>query len=131
MENRTASKPRKRGRISLLKEDRILELRRQGYDLDTISRIVNTSRSAISVAIKRISRRWLYPDDQHCGRLRGFLSDGQIDEIKTMRKHGYTYLTIARQYGISENAVGMICREQTYKEPADCFNYNFGNRLIG
>jgi DNA-binding CsgD family transcriptional regulator len=130
MENRTASQRKPRGRISLLKEDRIFELRRQGYDLDTISKIVNASHSATGVAIKRISRRWLYPDDPHCGRQRGFLSDSQIEEIKALRRQGHTYLTIAKKYKLSEQAVGLICRGQTYKEPADCFNYNFGNRLL-
>jgi DNA invertase Pin-like site-specific DNA recombinase len=68
------------------------------------------------------------------GRLRGFLSDRQIHEIRLRKKLGETYRSIAKDFGIDQTCIGKICREETYINPCQDntfsgYPYNFSNRL--
>jgi DNA-binding CsgD family transcriptional regulator len=126
---------RTRSRISIPKEDRIWDLRCQGYDYDSIARIVNTSEGTPGKVLRRVARRPpLEKDPIKRGRYRGFLSDNQINDIR-MRKHlGETYLSIAKDFDMHESCIGRICRQETYANPCedDTFSgypYNFSNRL--
>jgi transcriptional regulator len=117
-------------RISLVKEDRIWNLREQGYCYETIARIVNCHPSLTHV-IRRIRRRPPYElDPIRRGRRNNFLSDSQIEDIRQRRDRGETYLTIAKSYDVSETAIGLICRGQSYKYPESGYPFNFSNRLM-
>jgi DNA invertase Pin-like site-specific DNA recombinase len=126
---------RARSRISIPKEDRIWSLRCQGYDYDTIARIVNTSKTTPGKVLRRVMRRPpLDKDPVKRGRYRGFLSDQQIHEIRLRKQLGETYRSIAKDFGIGETCIGKICRQQTYINPCkdDTFSgypYDFSNRL--
>jgi DNA-binding CsgD family transcriptional regulator len=119
----------KRIRISILKEDRIWDLRSQGYDYDSIARIVNCS-PCLTAVIRRVRNRpSLEEDPIRRGRRRGWLSDSQLEDIRRRHKQGQTYLTIGKLYDISEHSVGFICRGDTYKEPESKYPFQFSNRL--
>lgn len=117
-------------RISLVKEDRIWNLREQGYCYETIARIVNCNPNLTHV-IRRIRRRPPYEVDPiRRGRRNNFLSDSQIEDIRRRHDRGETYLTIAKSYAVSETAIGLICRRQSYKYPESGYPFNFSNRLM-
>lgn len=121
-----------RGRISIVKEDRIIALRKQGYDYDTIARIVNCKPGSCSVVL----RRWIRRPPENVdpikrGRKRGFLSDDQIEYIRNQYKNGVTQLTLAKQFKIDSTAISAICTHRTYQNPSGDggYVYNFTNRL--
>ena len=115
-------------RISLVKEDRIWDPRSQGYDYDSISRIVHP---ALTGVLRRIRRRPpLEQDPIKRGRKMGWMSDAQIDEIKSRRAAGETLLSIARSFDVSESCICHICKGRTYREPeSKGYTFDFSNRL--
>jgi len=120
-----------RRRISIVKEDRIWDLRTQGYDYDSIARIVNVSPSLTAV-IRRVRRRPPLKDDPvKRGRKSSFLSDSQVDDIRFRYAAGERQLSIAKDYGISAAAVSHICTGRTYATPEseEGYQFNFTNRL--
>jgi DNA-binding CsgD family transcriptional regulator len=126
---------RHRSRISIPKEDRIWDLRCQGYDYDSIARIVNISRGAPSKVIRRVRQRPpMSKDPIKRGRKAGFLSDHQINQIRLRHKLGETYACIAKDFNLHETAIGKICRQVTYSdncndETLSGYSYDFSNRL--
>lgn len=119
-----------RGRISLVKEDRIWQLREQGYCYDSIARIVNCS-PGLTFVIRRIRNRPpKHIDPIKRGRCRNWLSDAQVDDIRRRNQQGETYLSIAKSYDMSEKSIGFICRYKSYKEPESKYPFQFPNRLM-
>lgn len=118
----------KRTRISVLKEDRIWQLRCQGYDYESIARIVNTSSSLTGV-IRRVRRR---PEPGTHNRKRWFLDDGQVDMIRLRRVRGESLASLSKAYGISMSAICNICTGRTYAEPEyeNGYRFDFTNRLV-
>lgn len=117
-----------RSRISIRKEDRIWQLRCQGYDYDSIARIVNTSASLTGV-IRRVRRR---PEPGVHNRKCGFLDDSQIDTIRMRRSQGESLRSLSKVYGISVSAICNICTGRSYVEPEypNGYKFNFTNRLV-
>lgn len=118
-------------RISIAKEDRIWDLRTQGYDYDSIARIVNVSKSLTGV-IRRVRRRPpIEVDPIRRGRKAGFLSDSQVDDIRRRFAAGERQADIGERYGLSACAISHICCGRTYATPESDYGYefNFSNRL--
>lgn len=119
-----------RARISIYREDRIWDLRCQGYDYDSIARIVNVSPSLTGV-IRRIRRRpSMEADPVRRGRRCNFLSDSQLEDIKLRYASGQRQGDIGKLYGLSNSAISQICTGRTYAEPEPGYNYDFTNRLL-
>jgi hypothetical protein len=119
-----------RARISIYREDRIWDLRCQGYDYDSIARIVNVSPSLTGV-IRRIRRRpSVEVDPVRRGRRCNFLSDAQLEDIKLRYANGQRQGDIGKVYGLSNSAISHICTGRTYTEPEPGYNYDFTNRLL-
>lgn len=128
----------KKARFSLVKEDRVLDLLNQGYQVEHIAKIVNASPNGVYLAIKRINKRWKYPDDPRKGRQRGFLSDREVETIRQLY-HGryYTLYEIGQMfYNLSEVSILYICQGRTYAydckdESLDSFDFSdsFKNRF--
>jgi hypothetical protein len=123
---------RKRQRISLAMEQRIWQLRCQGYDLDTLGRIVNAHPGTCAHAVYRARLHWKYQGDPRLGRKRGWLSDQDVANIRARRNQGETLERIARAYDISAQTVGRICLGKGYQEPCgdQGYDYSFANRLV-
>lgn len=117
-------------RISLVKEDRIWDLRSQGYDYDSIARIVNVHPKLTHV-IRRIRQRPpLEKDPIKRGRKAGWMSDAQIEQIKHRKAAGETLLSIAKSFDVSETCIWQICAGQTYRESeGKGYSFDFSNRL--
>lgn len=128
-------KTRTRSRISIPKEDRIWDLRCQGYDLDTIARITNVSTSTPSKVVQRVRRRPpISKDPIKRGRRAGFLSDIQIHEIRLRNKNGETQASIAKEFDLHVTAINKICCHRTYSQfcnddTLSGYPFNFHNRL--
>lgn len=117
-------------RISLIKEDRIWDLRAQGYDYDSIARIVNVHPKLTGV-IRRIRRRPPVEQDPiKRGRKAGWMSDAQIEEIRYRKAAGETLRSIATSFDVSEGCIWQICAGRTYREPeSKGYSFDFSNRL--
>lgn len=127
---------RPRGRVSIPKEDRIWNLRCQGYDMDSIARITNVSPTTPSKVVRRVRRRPpLELDPIKRGRRAGFFSDAQIDEIRLRNRMGETQLNIAKDFDVDATSINKICTGRTYKNPCDDdtssgrYPFSFANRL--
>lgn len=123
-----------RSRISIRKENRIWDLRCQGYRYEEIARIVNCSPSSVGTAIKRVRRRPpLALDPVRRGRYRGFLDSDQVRAIRQRRLRGETHEAIARDYGLTGQAVGLIVNGHSYSDvestSRNTYPWHFGNRL--
>jgi transcriptional regulator len=122
-----------RSRISLAKEDRIWTLRVQGYDYDSIARIVNIRTRSLTPVIRRVRRRPTGSDLPRAGRGHSFLSDQQVDTIRQRIAVGEKQHEVAKDFGISASAVNAIWRNRTYVEPEypNGYRFDFSNRLMG
>ena len=126
----------KRNRISIPKEDRIWDLRCQGYDYDSIARIANIPLGSTCRVIQRVRQRPpLSKDPIKRGRKSGFLSDRQVHEIRLRWRCGETQLSIAKEFGLHESSINKICSQKTYCEPCnddtcDGYPFTFTNRLV-
>ena len=123
-----------RSRISLAKEDRIWDLRSQGYDYDSIARIVNIRTRSLTPVIRRVRRRPKAGDTSpRMNRGHSFLSDQQVDTIRRRIAVGEKQHGVAKDYGISTSAVNAIWRGRTYVEPEypNGYRFDFSNRLMG
>ena len=121
-----------RNRITIVKEDRIWQLRCHGYSYESIGRIVNCNPYYMTTVLRRVRRRPPYEQDPiRRGRGKNFLSDAQIQDIRIRRTHGETGLSIAKDYNVSETTIYLIANYKTYKEPANDsgYEYSFTNRL--
>jgi hypothetical protein len=120
-----------RSRISLAKEDRIWNLRTQGYDYDSIARIVNIRSRCLTPVIRRVRRRPKDGDPVRMGRGHSFLSDQQVDTIRLRVAKGEKQHKVAKEFGISTSAVNAIWRKRTYVEPEypNGYRFDFSNRL--
>jgi len=122
-----------RNRISIVKEDRIWQLRCQGYCYESIGSIVNCNPMYMTIILRRVRRRPpLEIDPIKRGRQRNFLSDAQVEDIRMRKANGETYLSISKDYELSESTICKIANGITYKEPANDsdYQYNFSNRLM-
>lgn len=121
-----------RRRISIQREDRIWHLRCQGYDYDSIARIVDVHPVSITSVIRRVRRRPpLERDPVRRGRRHSFLSDQQVHQIRLRRAHGETLLTLARDYSLSESSVCRLVQYRTYQQPETTgYPWSFANRLV-
>lgn len=120
-----------RSRVSVYKENRIWDLRKQGYCYNSIAAIVNTSPSAIPIAIRRYRQR----PPEHVspvrrGRWCNYLSDSQIEDIRNRRNRGETLFSIAQSYETTTSSIFSICNHISYKECEDKYQYSFQNRLM-
>lgn len=127
---------RPRGRVSIPKEDRIWDLRCQGYDMDSIARITNVSPGTPSHVVKRVRRRPpLELDPIKRGRRLGFFSDAQIDEIRFRNQMGETQFNIAKDFDVDVTSINKICTGRTYRTRCDDdttggrYPFAFENRL--
>ena len=121
-----------RTRVSIVKEDRIWQLRCQGYDYDSIGSIVNCNPHYMTMVLRRVRRRPpIEKDPIKRGRRNNFLSDNQLDDIRMRRSNGEVLRSIAKDYDISESAIGNIVRGVSYKEPScdSGYQHTFTNRL--
>lgn len=119
-------------RISIVKEDRIWNLRCQGYCYDIIGRLTNCNPTSVTQVLRRVRQRPpMELDPIKRGRYRGFLSDHQINIIRKRREQGETYEAIGKSYEVNGNAIRQIALHLTYKEPEDSvgYRYDFSNRL--
>lgn len=127
---------RRRINVSIPKEDRIWDLRCQGYDYDTIARITNVSVSTPGRVIRRVIRRPpVELDPLKRGRKAGFLSDRQIENIRSRFRSGETQFSIASDYEIGVSSIHRICHHKTYAEPCNDqtsqgYKFCFRNRLV-
>ena len=122
-----------RNRVSIVKEDRIWQLRCQGYSYESIGSIVNCNPGYMTIVIRRVRRRPpIEVDPIKRGRHHNFLSDNQVDDIRMRKANGETCLSIGKDYDLSESAIWCIANHVTYKEPAhdSGYAYNFSNRLM-
>lgn len=119
-----------RGRISIPKENRIWNLREQGYDYDSIARIVNTKPGSIHRAIYRVSTRWKFPNQRYFNRKRGFFSDDQINDIKMLYDKGWSIADISKEYEVSYQCIHAICNNRSYTTPEEGYEFTFVNRLV-
>lgn len=121
-----------RSRISLSKEDRIWDLRVQGYDYDSIARIVNIRTRSLTPVIRRVRKRPKHADSVRMGRGHSFLSDHQVDTIRLRVSRGEKQHKVAKDYGVSTSAVNAIWRNRTYVEPEypNGYRFDFSNRLM-
>lgn len=120
-----------RSRISLAKEDRIWDLRVQGYDYDSIARIVNIRTRSLTPVIRRVRRRPKDGDGVRMGRGHSFLSDHQVDTIRRRIAVGEKQHKVAKDFGVSASAVNAIWRGRSYVEPEypNGYRFDFSNRL--
>lgn len=118
-----------RNRISIAKEDRIWQLREQGYLYNDIAKIVNTTPSLTKVIRRIRNRPPIEKDPIRRGRVSGWLSDSQVEDIKRRRAAGETYLAIAKRYDMDPCSVYDIVKGRTYKHPEAAYPYDFSNRL--
>lgn len=119
-----------RRRISIVKEDRVWALRSQGYDYDSIARIANVHPSLTQV-IRRIRQRPPIEEDPiRRGRRAGWMSDAQLEDIRTRRQAGETLQSIARSYWVDANTIWSIVHGRTYKEPESSYPWSFQNRMV-
>jgi len=121
-----------RRRISVQREDRIWDLRCQGYTYDAIGSIVDVNPYGLTEVLRRIRRRPPREQDPiRCGRHSGFLSDEQVSTIRRRRRNGETLESIAKDYNITGGAVSLIARGISYAEPERVGGYprSFANRL--
>jgi hypothetical protein len=119
-------------RISIVKEDRIWNLRCQGYCYDIIGRLTNCNPTSVTQVLRRVRQRPpMELDPIKRGRYRGFLSDHQIEIIRKRREKGETYEAIGKSYEVNGSAIRSIALHLTYKEPEDNagYRYDFSNRL--
>jgi hypothetical protein len=119
-------------RISIVKEDRIWNLRCQGYCYDIIARLTNCNPTSVTQVLRRVRQRPpIEVDPIKRGRHRGFLSDYQVESIRKRREQGETYEAIGKTYQVNGNAIRQIALHLTYKEPEDSvgYHYDFSNRL--
>ena len=120
-----------RARISLVKEDRIWDLRRQGYRFDSIARIVNCSPSSLTCVLRRVRRRPPeHVDPVRRGRRSAWLSDAQLDDIRARRAWGETLFSIGRSYHVEANTIWNIVHGRTYVTPEGVYPFEFNNRLV-
>jgi hypothetical protein len=87
----------------------------------------------MTVVLRRVRRRPpIELDPIKRGRQRNFLSDMQVQDIRTRKANGETCLSISKDYDLTESAIHKIAAGVTYKEPANDsdYQYNFGNRLM-
>lgn len=119
-----------RGRISIPKETRIWNLREQGYDYDSIARIVNTRPGSIHGAIYRVSTRWKFLNQRYFNRKRGFFSNDQISNIRSLYEKGWSISDISKEYEVSYNSIYAICTNRTYTTPEEGYTFIFANRLV-
>lgn len=126
-----------RGRVSIAQEDRIWNLRCQGYDYDSIARITNIAPGSPCKIIKRVRRRPPFEKDPiKRGRARGFLNDLQILQIRQRYMNGEKQHKIAKDFDLTSRSVSKICTQVTYKQPCEDqtlktgYPYRFGNRLV-
>ena len=122
-----------RNRISIVKENRIWNLRCQGYCYDSIGSIVNCNPVSITRVIRRVRNRPPVEQDPiRRGRLHSFLSDEQIHDIRTRKANGESAIKLADDYHVSIAAIYHITTYRTYKEPCGDggYTYNFSNRLM-
>lgn len=120
-----------RHRISLVKEDRIWDLRTQGYDYDSIARIVNV-HPCLTEVIRRVRRRPPVEQDPiRRGRKAGWMSDSQVNEVKRRRATGETLLSLSKAFHVSEGCISDICKGRTYRTPESeqGYSFDFSNRL--
>jgi len=81
--------------------------------------------------IRRVRRRPpLEQDPIRRGRFRGFLSDGQIDDIRYRKSLGETLQELANVYHVEPSAISAIVNYRTYKEPESKYPFSFNNRLV-
>lgn len=127
---------RRRRHVSIPKEDRIWDLRCQGYDYDSIARITNVCVTTPGRVIRRVIRRPpLSKDPIKRGRRSGFLSDRQIYEIRLRYRLGEKQASIAKEFGVEPTSISKICCNKTYIEPCqdqtiEGYKFNFSNRLV-
>lgn len=122
-----------RTRISIVKENRIWNLRCQGYCYDSIGSIVNCNPTSITRVIKRVRNRPPVEQDPiRRGRLHSFLSDEQVEDIRTRKANGESAVKLADDYTVTIGAIYHITTYRTYKEPCGDggYTYNFRNRLM-
>jgi hypothetical protein len=128
---------RRRRNVSIPKEDRIWDLRCQGYDYDSIARITNVCVTTPGRVIRRVRRRPpLSQDPIKRGRRAGFLSDRQICDIRLRYKLGEKQGSLAKEFGMDNTSISKICCHRTYVEPCqddtiEGYKFNFSNRLTG
>ena len=116
-------------RISIAKEDRIWQLREQGYLYEEIARIVNTSPSLTAVVRRVRNRPPLEQDPIRRGRVSNWLSDSQIEDIKRRKAAGETYLSISKVYDMDPSSVYDLVKGRTYATPEPSYPFDFSNRL--
>jgi hypothetical protein len=86
----------------------------------------------MTIVIRRVRNRPpLEEDPIKRGRYRGFLSDSQVEDIRTRYANGESVVVIADDYQMSIDAMYRIIRKATYKEPCNDGGYpfDFTNRL--
>ena len=123
-----------RRRISIRKEDRIWDLRCQGYAYDAIARIANVRPSSVTLVLRRVRQRPpLEEDPIRRGRWRGFLDDYQVNDIRFSRARGEKFASIAARYHVTPPAIVAICTGRTYRHPEyapdEGYPFSFVNRL--
>ena len=122
-----------RTRISIVKEDRIWDLRCQGYCYDSIAQIVNCNPVSITQVIRRVRNRPPYEQDPvRRGRFSSFLSDAQIEDIRTRKANGESASKLAEEYYVTIANIYHITSYRTYKNPCGDGGYPFAfsNRLM-
>jgi hypothetical protein len=116
-----------RNRISVTKENRIWEMRCQGYSYAQISEALGTSPYLTRV-LRRIRRRPSKASDSvRRGRRRWFLDDRQVEDIRRRVKASESVTEVSREYWLSGTSIRNIAGGKTYTRP----EYGFKNRLVG
>lgn len=117
-------------RISILKEDRIWDLVCQGYRRVDVAKIVNCGPSSTTTVIRRVRNRpSIEKDPIRRGRRRAWLSDAQLDDIRTRRAQGEKLASIGKDYWLDPRTICSICKHRSYTTSEETFPWDFSNRL--
>jgi hypothetical protein len=125
-----------RRRVSIRTENRIWDLRSQGYPSEHIGAIVNVSPATISRTIRRVARRPpLELDPIRRGRGHSFLDDDQVSDIRSRWRNGESQFSIGKRYSLSQTSISLICSGKSYSASENqavvlSFPFSFGNRLM-
>jgi hypothetical protein len=112
-------------RISIIKENRIVSLLTQGYDRDSVARICNCGVYSIGHVLRRVRRRPVGTNGVRLGRGHSFLSDDQIEDIRTRRAQGEILFTIAEDYEVDSTTICSIAKGRTYRNSEEGYPFDF------
>ena len=112
-------------RISIVKENRIVQLLQYGYDRHSVARICNCGYQSITAVLRRVRRRPQSTDSIRLGRGHSWLSDNQVEDIRRRRENGEALHSIAKDYEMEPSTICSIANYRTYQQSEDHYPFDF------